>query len=133
MEIDQDALPTVLSLHGLQEACRLLDEPWSSLHYLHRRRETARHLEIFAPEELDVVMLHLRKNLYFDDLPEQTLVEVGVETDHLDAWSYYRRGLRSRAARKSRQKVPLHVLRLINGWRPTARTDGHTRCSTSLR
>jgi hypothetical protein len=38
VSIDRDALPTVLSLHGIDETCRLLDEPWSLLHYLHRRR-----------------------------------------------------------------------------------------------
>jgi hypothetical protein len=79
------------------------------------RRETAKRVELFAPEELDVVMLHLRTNLFFDDVPEGTLVDVGVETDPLDAWSYYRRGLRSRPARKPSQKVPLHLLRLIQG------------------
>jgi hypothetical protein len=125
VEIDQDALPMVLSLHGIREACRLLDEPWSLLHYLHRRRETSRRVEIFAPEELDVVMLHLRRSLFFDDLPEGTLVEVGVETDPLDAWSYYRRGLRSRPARKPSQKVPLHVMRLLDGLQ-TERPRGWT-------
>lgn len=113
--VDGDAVPTVLSLHGLTEACRLLDRPWSLLHYLHRRRETARRVEVFAPEELDVLMLHLRKNLFFDDVPEGTLIHVGVETDPLDAWSYYRRGSRVRPARKPTQKLPLHFQRLVEG------------------
>lgn len=115
VEIDRDASPVVLSLHGLTEVCRLLDNPWRILHYLHRRRETAKRVELWAPEELDVVMFHIRRNLFFDFEPEGTVVEIGVETDPYDAWSYFRRGLRSRPAKKPAQKVPLHLNRLLDG------------------
>lgn len=115
VELDRDAAPAVFSVYGLTEACRVLDTPWMLLHYLHRRRETSRRVELFALEELDVVMFHLRQNLFFDDAPEGSPVWIGIETDALDAWDYYRRGSRMTPAPKPTQRAPLHLRRLLDG------------------
>jgi hypothetical protein len=115
VDIDDDAQAVVWSLHTLEQIVRLLDEPWSLLHYLRRRQETYGHVDVTAPEELDVVMYHLAKNLYFDEVPAGSEIGIGPETDPLDEWDNYRRGARSKPVRRPSQQLPKSLHLFLDG------------------
>jgi hypothetical protein len=59
-------------------------------------------------------MYHLRKNLFFEDLPSGSTVRIGPETDPLDAWDYYRRGARRRKVKRPSQQVPSRLRGLLD-------------------
>jgi hypothetical protein len=113
VELDPDAIPCVADLNTLAVMGDLLDTPWQYLHYLHRRRATATRHQYSAIEELDLVMLYLDQNLYYDDHDPATLA-VGSQTDALDEWDRYQRGDRITKAKKPSQSVPVHVARVLD-------------------
>jgi hypothetical protein len=132
VQIDPDSTPAVFAHHTLEEIVRLLDRPWALLHYLHRRQVMSRRLQVQALEELDIVMYYLRQNLFFDDLiPAGSALEFDIETEPLDAWSYYRRGYRSAKVAKPSQRIPLHLERLLAGL-AEARPPSWTRAALRL-
>lgn len=106
--------PAMFSLPSLQQTASLLDTPWAFLHYLHRRQATVRRHDVHAPEELDLVMLYMRQNLFYDH-DEPSLLMLESETDPLDQWDNYRRGARRTKAKKPTQNVPQFLRRLLDG------------------
>jgi hypothetical protein len=115
VDLDLDALPCVAGLHTLKTLTELLDRPWSLLHYLHRRRATFARHDVQTLEELDLVMYYLGENLYFDNLDDPSIIQIGSQTDALDAWDMYSQGMRLTPAPKPVQPVPTYVRRLLDG------------------
>lgn len=111
------SLPWAVSLHDLEIICDLVEMPAQLIHYMIRRR-TLNTLQRFrASDELDLWMYYLDTGLYEDETFEgpdaPDVVALQSLTDKLDAYYLWRRGVRSKKARKPAQKMHHHFRRML--------------------
>lgn len=97
--------PWVVTLHELDVVCQTVESPIQLIHFLRRRTRLNQRGDRIATEELDWWMLYLNRGLYFEDDEEPGPVRYLSQTDPLDAWVLYERGLRSTPAPKPRQRL----------------------------
>jgi hypothetical protein len=98
--------PPSISGRELDLVCATIARPMQLVHFLGRRAQLNELGGRIASEELDWWMRYLDDGLGFgDDLGEFDQVRYLSQTDALDAWVLYERGLRRDPAPKPGQKL----------------------------
>ena len=105
--------PWIVNVHDLEITAELLSRPAELVHFLSRRRRTARKNSILASDELDYVMHYITKGLYADSPLEATEMVMGLNED-LDAWYFHRIGQEPVAAPKPTQPLCTELSDLLD-------------------
>jgi Holliday junction resolvase-like predicted endonuclease len=105
-------MPWTVTLHELELASILFEYPVQLVHFLRRRARLNQLGDHVASDELDWVMLYLSTGLYLEDKPAGRTRYLS-QTDALDAWVLYEKGLREQPAEKPRQHLGADTQRFI--------------------
>jgi len=146
-------LPWTVSLHDLRIICELIDRPAELLLYLRRRTESDVTRRFHAMDELDFFLEFYSSGLFVEPDPDrlrQELPQLGEpsvaakrrfakerlqlltsRTDALDAWYFYRLGMRETAAPKPFLNANADILRLVD-FLAQEQAPGWLRVGTSL-
>lgn len=114
-------IPWIVTLHELDLVCQTVASPVQFIHFLRRRSRLNEIGGRIASDELDWWMLYLKSGLYFKDDPAEGAVRYLSQTDALDAWVLFQRGLRDTPAEKPRQQIDQgseRILRCLADERP---------------
>jgi len=115
--ITNGSVPLLLSLHDLEIVCDLVGLPAQLVHYFLRRYEVNRLRLVAAVDELDYLMYYLLRGLYFENMLQgpdaPNGIFIGSLTDEIDAYYYYKHGIRSKPAEKPRQEMPRRFRRVL--------------------
>lgn len=98
-------IPWIVTLHELDLVCQTVSSPVQFVHFLRRRSRLNEIGGLIASDELDWWMLYLKSGLYFEDDPAGRAVRYLSQTDDLDAWVLFQRGLRQTPAEKPSQQL----------------------------
>jgi len=126
-------IPWVVTWYQLDHVCDLLQWPAQLVHFLRRRSRMNDIGRLHAVDELDWFMLYLNQGLYFEEdehLRGNQQVRYLSQTDELDAWVLWNRGIRTTPAPKPRQGLDAETERLLDyltevrppGWIPAGCT-----------
>ena len=124
--------PLILTLHELELLCATVASPIQLVHYLRCRSRMNQLGGRVATEELDWWMLYLKAGLYFEHDPTPGRVRYVSQTDELDTWVLYERGLREERVPKPRQRLDPASRRLLGALvreRPPGWIPGGSSCS----
>lgn len=128
---DEVTIPWVVTWYQLDLVCDLVQWPAQLVHFLRRRSRMNDLRGLHAVDELDWWMLYLTQGLYFEedeDLQKRQQVRYLSQTDKLDAWVLWDRGIRTTPAPKPRQGLDTNTERLLDfltdvrpaGWIPAS-------------
>jgi hypothetical protein len=100
-------LPWVIGLHELESICMMLEFPCQLLHFLdaHQRMDQLRC--VVATDEIDVFMAYLDMGLRFGWLPDAERILLPPDSDQLNNWVFYKRGLRATVTARPKQYFPI--------------------------
>jgi hypothetical protein len=101
------SLPWLIGLYELESICQILEFPAQLLHFLdaHQRMDQLRCVE--AADEIDVLMAYLDMGLRFDWLPPAERILLPADSDQLNNWVFYKRGIRTKATPRPMQYLPI--------------------------
>jgi hypothetical protein len=101
------SLPWLIGLHELESICQVLEFPVQLLHFLnaHQRMDQLRCVE--AVDEIDVLMAYLDMGLRFAWLPPAERILLPPDSDQLNNWVFYRRGVRKTVTPRPQQYFPM--------------------------
>lgn len=132
---EETPTPWALSLYELELICDLTEYPAMFVHFLRRRARLNELRRVRAGDELDWWMHYLEQGLFFDeDLeaePDLDGIFLLSQTDPLDAYYLWRRGQRTKKAKKPRQKLPGGLRTLLDALRDGA-LPGRVEASVAL-
>lgn len=132
---EETPTPWALSLYELELICDLTEYPAMLIHFLRRRARLNELRRVRASDELDWWMHYLEQGLFFEeDLeaePDLDGIFLLSQTDALDAYYLWRRGHRTKKAKKPRQRLPGALRSLLDALRDSA-LPGHVEASVAL-
>ncbi len=120
-----EPLPWIVSLHELEVVLDLLEFGAQFPHFLMRRRRINELKRVYTSDELDFFVYYLLRGLYFEetfdasDAPDRVFLQ--SMTDDVDAYYFWRHGLRKSKARKPSTRLdPLtsKVVKQLDTQRP---------------
>jgi hypothetical protein len=103
--------PLLFNLHDLEVICDIAEPPSLIPHFFQRRALLAERRIFHASDELDYFMFYLGQGLIMDEFEGGETwdeVQIGNQTDELEAYYWSKEGLRSPAP-KPKRKFPLEI------------------------
>jgi hypothetical protein len=127
--------PWALSLFELELISDLTEYAAMLIHFLRRRARLNVLKRVRASDELDWWIYYLEHGLYFEGEFEQPeapdIISLGSMTDPVDAYYFYKQGLRTDPAPKPRQELPSELRALLDTLHDRARS-GYLEASVAL-
>jgi hypothetical protein len=128
-------VPWALNLYELELICDLTEYPAMLVQFLRRRARLNELRSVHAGDELDWWMYYLERGLYFERELEEAEPPDSIHllsmTDPLDAYYMWRRGTRTKPAKKPRQKLSTGLRALLDSLGDQA-TSGYLEASVAL-